>query len=452
MYDLAIINGTVVDSRGSAKATVCVKNGVFAALQQPSAPVTAARTVDARGLLVFPGMVDGHAHLNDPGFTWREDFFCGTAAAAAGGVTTVIDMPLQNKPAMASVAIMDKKIRAVSGKAAVDFCLWGALIDNPDDLVPLAKAGCVALKSFLSPVDKYYVTLGAGPIYRALQVIKKYNIRAGFHCEDYSMIRALEAAGRAKSSPTWKDYLESRPVVAELIATKNILDLAEATGAKVHICHVSHPDVARAIYEAQQRGVDVTAETCGHYLVFTQNDLLKKGGPLKCAPPLRDKAASEGLWKYLENGTLSCIGSDHSPCELREKDASKLGVFDVWGGISGIQSTFQTVYSEAVVKRKLSPSFVARVLAKNPAQTFGIYGKKGDIALGFDADFVLFNPTKKWTITAKSLLYLNKFSAFEGLRGTGLPQSTFVRGNLVAQGGAFVGKKGYGRLVKRLGA
>jgi allantoinase len=226
--------------------------------------------------------------------------------------------------------------------------------------------------------------------------------------------------------------------------------LASELRAKVDICHVSHPRVAKIIREAPLKGVDVTAETCGHYLVFTNKDVLKNGSLFKCAPPLRDADAVEEMWEYVNNGTLSCGGSDHSPCELSEKSEAEHGVFGAWGGISAIQNVMQVVFSEGVAKRGYSPTLLARSLSEGPAKTFGIYGKKGAIEIGFDADLGILDPEKEWQITADSLYYVNKISAFVGLKGVGLPVCTLVRGQVVAQDGKLVGKKGFGQLVKKI--
>ena len=209
------------------------------------------------------------------------------------------------------------------------------------------------------------------------------------------------------------------------------------------------------MYEAQCEGYQVSAETCGHYLSFTEDDVLENGPLFKCAPPLRTKEDVEGMWMCVEAGVFAGLASDHSPCTYDEKFNEILGqkienVFDVWGGISGIQSCVQAIYSEGVVKRGVDPRVLANSWAKLPAEAFHIYGKKGDIKVGFDADIVIIDPEREWEITADSLYYVNKISAFVGMKGKGLPVATFVRGELMAEDGKLVGQKGTGELVKRL--
>ena len=456
MYDLLIKNGKVVTVESVIEGNIAVKNGKISVILIKGEEPEAKKIIDAEGKYVFPGAIDTHAHLNDPGYTWREDYEHGTAAAAVGGYTTVIDMPLQNEPAMTTAEIFDKKESIVSPNAYVDYCFWGGLIpDNFDDLKALDEKGCVAFKSFIGPVSPDYSSLNYGQAYEAMEIIHSFDGRAGFHCEDYSMIKWQEQRMKKEGRLDWQGFLDSRPVAAEMLATVDMIELAKATGCKVHICHVSSPDVAQKIKEAQQEGYDITAETCSHYLSMTDKDVLENGPLFKCAPPLRSQEEVDRLWGYVEDGTFSGIASDHSPCSYAEKYEEILGqkienVFDVWGGISGIQSGVQVSFYEGCIKRGISPSTLAKVMAENPAKTFGIYGKKGALKPGFDADIILIDPEKEWEITSDSLKYVNKISAFVGMKGKGLPVCTIVRGEVVAQDGEIIDTKGYGKLVKKI--
>lgn len=451
MFDLVLKNGRIVTPDRIYEGNICVKDGRISAITSLSEEANGNEVIDVGGKLVFPGAIDTHAHLNDPGYNWREDYEHGTAAAAVGGITTIVDMPLQNEPALTNGKIFDAKIEKVSPNAYVDYCLWGGLVDyNLDKLVELDEKGCVAFKSFIGPVSPDYVSLTIGQVREALEILKTVDARAGFHCEDYSIIKWEESRAQRKENITWEDFLNSRPLVAELIATKNIIDLARETGAKIHICHVSHPDVAEEIRKAKQEGIDVIGETCSHYLTFNREDVISNGSLFKCAPPLREKEAVEKMWEYVEDGTLSCVSSDHSPCALEEKSEEDHGIFGAWGGISGIQNVFQVAFSEGVVKRGYSPTILARGLSEGPAKAFELYGRKGAIEVGFDADLVILDPEKEWEITPDSLKYVNKISAFVGLKGKGLPVMTVVRGNIVAENNEVVGNKGFGVLVKKI--
>jgi allantoinase len=298
----------------------------------------------------------------------------------------------------------------------------------------LRDAGVVAFKIFIGPVSADYRSLDMGTIREILREAASLDALVGFHAEDYSIIKHEEARAQGEGRTGRLDFLRSRPLSAELIAAENVIELARETGARVHICHVSHPDVAERIRRAQTEGLPVSAETCTHYLVFSEDDYLQKGALYKCAPPLRDREARERLWNYVIDGTLQCVASDHSPCAPREKD-EKNGAFEAWGGISGIQTTMQILYDAAVRQRRLSPALLARCLSEGPARAFGLYGRKGAVEVGFDADLVVFDPEREWEITSDSLLYLNRMSAFVGLKGTGLPTATFVRGELAWKDG-----------------
>lgn len=456
MYDLLVKNGKIVTADCEFSGNIAVKEGKIAAVLLAGEEPEAKKVIDAKENYVFPGAIDTHAHLNDPGYEWREDYEHGTAAAAVGGYTTIIDMPLQNEPAMTNATIFDKKFEKVSPNAYVDYCFWGGLIpDNFQDLKGMDEKGCVAFKSFIGPVSPDYSSLNYGQVYEAMQIIHEFDGRAGFHCEDFAAIKWQEQRMKKEGRLDWKGFLESRPVVAEMVATVDVIELAKATGCKAHICHVSSPDVAQKIKEAQQEGYDITAETCSHYLSMTDEDVIKNGPLFKCAPPLRSQEEVDRLWTYVEDGTFSGIASDHSPCSYDEKFKEILGnkietPFDVWGGISGIQNGFQVSFHEGCVKRGISPSVLANAMAKKPAEAFGIYGKKGDIRTGFDADFIIVDADKEWEITEDSLLYVNKISAFVGMKGKGLPVCTIVRGEVVAEDGKVVGEKGFGNLVKKL--
>jgi allantoinase len=451
MFDLVVKNGRVVKSDRIFEASICVKDSKIVAIVSSETEVQAKDVIDANGMFVFPGGIDTHAHLNDPGYTWREDYEHGSAAAAIGGITTIIDMPLQNDPALTNGQIFDDKYSAVSPNAYVDYCFWGGLVDyNLNSLVELNDKGCVAFKSFIGPVSPDYVSLTMGQVREAMEILKTVDARAGFHCEDYSIIKWEESRAMKHSANSWQGFLNSRPLIAEVIATQNIIELAREVGAKIHICHVSHPKVAEVIQKAKRDGVDVTGETCSHYLTFTKNDLLKHGSLFKCAPPLREPAAVEEMWEYVNNGTLSCVSSDHSPCALHEKNEEEHGIFGAWGGISGIQNTMQVFFSEGVVKRGYSPTLLARALSEGPANAFGLFGTKGAIEVGFDADLVILDPDMDWVIREDSLHYVNKISAFVGLKGKGLPITTILRGVVVTRDNEIVGNKGYGELIRKM--
>ncbi|ENZ32759.1 MULTISPECIES: allantoinase AllB [Clostridium] len=450
MFDLLIRNGKIVTKDSVFHGHIGIKNEKICAIFHGEIDENAEEVIDVGGKYIFPGAIDCHAHLNDPGYTWREDYEHGSEAAAVGGITTIIDMPLQNKPALTDGRIFNDKEKAVKNKSIVDYAFLGGLVHaNKENIKELHKEGVVGFKSFIGPVSTDYRSLNIGEARYVLNIMKELNCVTGFHCEDYSIIKFEEERALTEGRVSRKDYLNARPLEAELIATKNIIDLCRETKSKVHICHVSHPDVAEEIKKAKEEGLNITAETCPHYLVFTEDDFLEKGTLFKCAPPLRSKDAKEKLWNYVVDGTLDCIGSDHSPAEKGEKCEEELGVFGAWGGISGLQSLLMVMISEGINNRRLSPTIIARILSYNPAKIFNLEKKKGAIECGYDADFTIVDLDKEWEITADSLKYKNKISAFTGLKGKGAPICTIVRGKIVSENEHITIHHGYGNLIKK---
>jgi len=452
MFDLVVKNGKIVGLNKVFKGNIYIEKGKIAAITAEDLDTDSKEVIDATGQYVFPGGIDCHAHLNDPGYNWREDFIHGSKAAAAGGITTVIDMPLQNEPAVTNKKIFETKADYLKNRSLIDYALWGGLVDNNlEDLVGLYEAGAVALKAFIGPVSPDYSSVSMGIVRQAMKIAAPLDLLLGFHCEDYSIIKTSEETLLAKGKLTRRDFLNSRPVIAELLAAKNIIDLAKETGAKAHICHVSHPAVAEEIKKAQEQGLNITAETCPHYLIFTEENLIEDGTIFKCAPPLRKKEEKDALWNYVKDGTLTCIASDHSPCALEEKSEDKHNIFEAWGGISGIQSGFQVMFNEVVHKRNLSPTLLTKLLSYGPAKTFGLYPQKGLLEVGNDGDLVIIDPNQEWQITPESLLYKNKISAFVGQKGKGLPVVTVVRGKIVYRNGKIEAEPGWGKLHKKIG-
>ena len=449
MYDLVIRGGKIVGPETIYEGLIAIKDGKIAAITTPEVNLDSKEVIEAHGKLLFPGGIDCHAHFNDPGFEWREDFIHGTGSAAAGGITTIIDMPLQNDPAVTTQEIFNRKSELLKGKGVVDYAFWGGLVDNNvDSLQGLHESGAAGLKAFIGPVSPDYSSVHSGIIREAMVKTASYDILLGFHCEDYSIIKYEEEKAIRENRHSIPDYLASRPVCAEVLATENIIRLAKETGAKVHICHISHPEVAQKIKEAQASGIRITGETCTHYLVYSEEDFINNGTLFKCAPPLRTKNDKEMLWNYVIDGTISCVGSDHSPCTLEEKAVDSGDIWKAWGGISGVQSIFQVMFDAAVNQRGLQPQLLTRVLASGPAKAFNLYPQKGVLLLGSDADIVILDPNRDWEITNDSLFYKNKISAFVGLKGKGLVEQTIVRGHTVFRNGKITAEPGIGKLIK----
>lgn len=463
MYDLLIKNGRLVTRDRIFQADIGISNGKYAAFLAPGSGVEAKKTIDATGKLVFPGIIDCHAHLNEPGFEYREDFETGSRAAVTAGCTTLIDMPLNNDPSLMNKKIFDLKLGRISRHSYVDFGLWGGLVgdfdDKPDsvknnmaDLVDLEKCGVAAFKGFTCPNGPLFPTVNLGNIRKALEILKPYNALCGFHCEEYGQVFEREKEYKAMEGLTREQkiraFLDAHDVWTEYVATKNVIDMARATGGRVHICHVSHPMVAQVVKDAQHEGLPVTAETCPHYLALTEDIVFEKGAPAKCTPPMRKQEDVDRLWDYVLDGTLSCVGSDHSPAADEEKDNSTRDIWKAWGGLNSISIFLPMMYDLVVNQKHLSPTLIANVMDYNPAKIFGFYGRKGAFELGFDADAVLLDPEKTWKCEQDKLYTKGHVSVFDGFTGKGTPTCTIIRGRVVAENGRYLDEaKGYGTYI-----
>lgn len=446
MYDTVIIHAQIVDETSIYPGCIYIKDGKFAAITAQHVH-EAKETIDACGRYVFPGLIDTHSHLGDPGYGEVESAECATTAAAVGGFTTCIDMP-NNVPTILNAERFYKKKERLKQECMVDYALYGALVkDNQKDLRALHDAGAIAFKSFLhcGGGDFTYPTMYEAKL--ALDEIKKFQGLAAFHCEETSINDGLLEKMKLDKADSRQAFLDSRPVYSEVMASKNMIELARATGCRLQICHVSHPEVAKAIAQARRAGVDVTGETCVHYLVFTEKDLLEKGCLFKCAPPLRSQEASDELWNYVEDGTLTSVASDHSAGLPDQRDDTLHPIYELGNGISGIQTVLQAFFYKAVHIRKNSPSLITKCMSADPARRFGLYGQKGAIKPGFDADLVILDPDRDWEVTAESLYYLQKISAFVGMKGKGLPVLTMLRGKVIAQNYKACCEHGYAKFL-----
>jgi allantoinase len=418
-----------------AVVDIAVEDGRIAAVA-PNLDLTAGEDIDAFGLHVFPGGIDSHVHFNEPGRTEWETIANGSAALAAGGYTTFIDMPLNNLPVTIDAAAFDAKLAAASRSALVDFGLWAGLVPgNLNRLDELATRGAMGFKAFMCPsgIDEF-PACDEATLREGMKRVAGLGSILLVHAEDPTLL-ASSARGT-----TPRAFIDSRPPEAELSAIRQAIRLAEETGCRLHVVHVSTADGAEMIREAQTRGIDVSGETCSHYLIYVAQDVERLGGLGKCAPPFRSAQDRDGLWLMLADGTLPIVVSDHSPSTLGLKQGADF--FKLWGGISGCQSTRQLLLAED----RLEPPVVAAVTATNVARRFRLE-RKGDIAVGFDADLWLVDLTHEDVVRREDLLYRNPFSAHEGRPIRGRTVRTMVRGSTVFAGGKAVGQAG-GNMVR----
>lgn len=377
---------------------------------------------------VVPGVVDTHVHVNEPGRTHWEGFLSATEAAALGGVTTLIDMPLNSVPPTTTLAGLRAKQEAAASKLMVDVGFWGGAVPgNLRHLEPLWEAGVFGFKCFLAPsgVDEFPPLDGAG-FTAALTEIARFGGLMIVHAEDAGV---LEAHAPASGSRAYADFLLSRPDEAELAAIRQVIDGARETGARAHILHLSSARALDLIKDAKDEGLPLSVETCPHYLCFASEQIPDASPQFKCCPPIRDAGNREELWQALRAGVIDTIVSDHSPANAEEKGRGDGDLQQAWGGVSGLQVGFSAVATEAR-RRNIGLSRVSRWMSRNTADLAGLR-TKGRIEVGTDADLAIYDTGAELRVDATRLAHRHPISAFDGLRYGGRVTHTIVRANAI---------------------
>jgi len=441
--DLVIRGGTAILPTGQRPADIAITGGIISAIG--SEVRDAEAVIDATGLVVLPGVVDAHVHFNEPGRADWEGWEAGTRGAAAGGVTTVLEMPLNAHPPTTTPAAFDEKLAIAAQKALVDFGLWGGLVpNNLDNLQTLHQRGVIGFKAFMSDsgIEDFH-RVSDGVLAIGLKVTARLNAIVGVHAESQEM---LETQG----APSPLAWCRARPAAAEVDAIRRLLVCMRGAGkgVRAHVVHVSCAEGLAEVDAARNKGVSITAETCPHYLAFSEEDFERIGPPLKCAPPIRDVGTREALWAELLAGRVDLIGSDHSPCPAAAKQKGEHDIWQAWGGVAGIQATLPVLLTDGLHARGLSLERVAHLTATAPAQLFGLYPRKGAITVGADADFAIIAPDKQWTFQRQNLEARSGVSPYLGREFTGQVVRTIVRGRTVFLDGRVVGEMGWGQLVK----
>ncbi|MFF9478610.1 allantoinase AllB [Streptomyces sp. NPDC014733] len=434
--ELVLRSARVITPEGMRAASVAVSGGtITAVLPHDAAVPDGARVEDFGDDVLLPGLVDTHVHVNDPGRTEWEGFWTATRAAAAGGITTLVDMPLNSLPPTTTTAHLDTKREVAEAKAHIDVGFWGGAIPgNVKDLRPLHDAGVFGFKCFLSPsgVDEF-PELDQEQLALALEEIAGFGGLLIVHAEDPHHLDAAPVP----SGPRYADFLASRPRVCEDDAVAALIALARRLNARVHVLHLSSADALPLIAAAKAEGVRITVESCPHFLTLTAEEIPDGATEFKCCPPIREGANQDALWQGLADGTIDCIVSDHSPSTADLKTAD-FGA--AWGGISSLQLGLPAIWTAARA-RGHSLEDVVRWMSTAPAALVGL-GRKGAIEAGRDADFAVLAPDETFTVDPAALQHRNKITAYAGKTLHGVVRSTWLRGRKINDGATLAAPTG----------
>jgi allantoinase len=454
-YDLAIVGGTIAAGGRQYASTIVVRDGRIADVVPPGTPAPAARTIDASGLHVLPGVIDPHVHTRHPGGDAREDFASGTAAAAAGGITTLFEMPISTTPTNSAVNLR-ARLAAMAPQAHVDFALYGgAGHENIPHIFEQAEAGAIAFKTFLQPPPEGRADEFRGlwctdesKLREVMDAVRRTSLRHCFHCEHPGIYNALQARLESLGRTTGRAHAESRPAVVEEVSVAIVLALAAERNMPIGIVHCSSPRSARLAADARLRGVNVTVETCPQYLFFTLDALDRLGPYAKCNPPLRSRDEQEGLWAAMREGHLEYVGTDHSPFLAEDKERHGENIFMAPSGIAGLD-IFVPLMLTAVNRGHITLPQLSAVCSEQAAFVFGL-PTKGRIVPGADADFTIVDLKKKWRFEASTARTKSRanMALYDGFPMRGRVVMTMVRGVTAFEDGEVVGAPGLGRFLR----
>lgn len=445
--DTVIKNGLAVLPYGITQSSIVINEGKIVGIVKSSEP-EADKVIDASGKVVLPGMVDMHVHLRDPGFPERENFESGTRAAAAGGVTTVIDMP-NTVPATVTLEAFKEKRKIAEGKSLVDFGFIGGAGEVPhEDMINLVDAGATAFKSFLIARFKE-LAASDYTLYKHMQLLGELDRPLLVHAENGDMVDKFmeEAVASGRTDPV--AHCDFRPAICEVEATMRTITLAADTDVHLHICHMTASGAVDALEWAQAMGQMVTGETSTNYLLFTRETMKERGPYAKVDPPLRGKEDQLRLWTGLNTGVIDVLASDHAPYTKEEKERGWNNIYDAPSGGVVIETTLPLML-DAVNKDRISLDRLVEVFSTNPAVMNGLYPKKGDLIPGADADIVICDMDKPFHIKGENLQTIQKITPYEDMKGKGVPVTTLVRGEIIYNDGQVIGKPGYGVFQKPL--
>ncbi|MCW4035955.1 MAG: dihydroorotase family protein [Candidatus Bathyarchaeota archaeon] len=444
--DLVIRGGKILTTLGFIEGSLAIEAGKIVSISTAASAPPADRVVEANDNLVLPGMVDMHVHFRDPGFTEREDFETGTTAAAAGGVTTVADMP-NTVPSVTSVEALMEKIRIADRKALVDFALVGGAGElSPDALIGMAENGVAAFKTFMIARFKE-LAASDGQMLDNFKTIAGTGLPCLIHAENEDIVSRWREKALATGRTDPIAHSEFRPPIAEDEATMRTIMLAGETDVHLHVCHMTTKGAASILGWAKAKGMRVTGETSPNYLLLTADAMRKVGPFAKIDPPLRGKEDQTALWRALNNGAIDALASDHAPYPKADKERGWENIFEAPSGGVGVETSLPLML-DCVNRGLTGIERLVEVFSTNPAKILGLYPRKGAIMLGSDADLVVVDPKRTYEIKGEMLHSKEKVTAFEGYKGQGLPLTTIVRGEIIMENGDLLAQPGYGEFQR----
>ena len=439
-YDLIIRNGILVTATKTLKADIAIKDGKISGTGELRRGDTADDVYDAEGKHILPGIIDAHVHFRDPGLTEKEDFETGSIAAAFGGVTTVADMP-NVIPVTSTPQNFKEKIKIAQNKSCVDFALFALLTnDNLDEMENLKKLGALGFKVFFGTSTGDIACPPAAILLQQMEKSVKLNLRIGFHCETSEINSYFTGVCKNKTKLSDGQLLsKARPVMSEALAIQTVIYYAEYTKAKIHIHHITSKNGLLLATEAKQKKIDVSTETCPHYLLFDDTK-----NAHKVYPPIRGTEHNKALWQAVKNGEINLVASDHAPHTAAEKS---LPLWEAPAGLCGVETSVPIMLNE-VNRGRLTLNDYVRLSSEAPARVWDIYPQKGNLHNGADADITIVDMNMKKVITASELHSKSKTTPYEGMETQGCPVATIVRGKFVMKDGKLTGVKGHGMHVK----
>lgn len=441
-----VVRGNVVTGEGILDdMQIAVRNGVIASLHTGNERLAAEEIIDARGKLVFPGIIDAHVHCYSYS---HEGVTNATRSAVAGGVTSIVDMPFDAVDPVTTDSILRRKIIAVNKEAIIDVALLGTIPKTGEatELPAMVADGICGLKLSVTESDpKRFPRINDAILHNILPQYAAYGLPVGFHAENDEIIRHNTEVAKAAGRRGIEQHGATRPPLSEYLEIAKLLEFAAYSGVPLHLNHVSLPRSIAMATRYKKAGCNITTETCPHYLLLDEGDMVRLGMRSKINPPLRENGAGEGLWKCLLAGEIDILASDHAPWPLSRKASDD--VFANASGSPSVETLLPLMFSEAVARRGAHPSFLARHMAENPARRFGLASRKGRLFPGMDADITILDPAISWVIHADELFAAAGWTPFEGVAVQGKVVATIVRGRLLYNGRDVLGHPGDGRFL-----